>query len=337
MAKAKPMTYKDAGHDLERSDAIIERLKKRLPHIGGFGGAFPMPRSQGDTPMLVSGTDSVGTKVLVAIKADKHDTVGIDVVAMVVNDIIVLGAKPLFFLDYIGAGVLEPGVIEDLVAGVMEGCRQAECQLIGGETAELAGMYDKGIYDLVGFAVGMVERKKMVEGKDIRAGDVIVGLGSSGIHSNGYTLARAVFFDRLNLKPDKKIKELNGTAAEALLTPTRIYVPIVMDLMKKYEVKGMANITGGGLPGNVNRVLPENCNAEIDTTSWERPAIFPYMQDMGPVEEAEMFRTFNMGVGYTIITSKSEAPKIIRRAEKLGCPAWQIGKVVPGDGKVELM
>jgi len=333
----KPLTYKDAGHDLDRSDAIIERLKERLPGIGGFGGAFPLPKGKWSEPVLVSGTDGVGTKLLVAIQAKKHDTVGIDLVAMVVNAIIVLGAKPLFLLDYIASGELQPGVIEDLITGILEGCRQSDCQLLGGETAELAGMYARGHYDLAAFAVGCVERKKIVDGKRIRPGDVVIGLESTGPHSNGYTLARAVF-DRLKLNPRKKIAELSGkTANEALLTPTRIYVPLILDLIKRFDIRGMANITGGGLPGNLNRALPADCDAEIDTTSWERPAIFNFMQQNGPVEEAEMFRTFNMGVGYTLVAPENELDKILRRCNKMGFPANPIGRIIPGKARVRLV
>jgi phosphoribosylformylglycinamidine cyclo-ligase len=329
------MTYKDAGHDLDRSDAIVARLKERLPHIGGFGGVFPFPRGRWREPLFVAGTDSVGTKLLVAVQAKKHDTVGIDVVAMVVNDIIVLGAKPLFFLDYIGAGVLDPGVIEDVVSGVIEGCRQAGCQLIGGETAELSGMYAKGIYDLAGFGVGVVERKAIVDGSKIRPGDVVIGLESSGIHSNGYTLARAIF-RRLGLTPGRRVAALGATAGKALLEPTRIYVPAVLDLMKRFTVRGMANITGGGIPGNLNRTLPPSCDAEIDTASWPRPAIFDFMQERGPVAEAEMFGAFNMGVGYTLVVPKDEAAPVVRRCNRIGFPAHVIGKIISGSGRVRL-
>jgi phosphoribosylformylglycinamidine cyclo-ligase len=332
---AKALTYKAAGHDLDRSDAIIEKLKTKLPHIGGFGGAFPLPQTAGGQ-ILVSGTDGVGTKLLVAIQAKKHDTVGIDLVAMVVNDIVVLGAKPLFFLDYIGMGQLDPGVFDQIISGIMEGCRQAGCVLIGGETAELAGMYAKGIYDLAGFGVGMVEKKKLVDGSKIKPGDVVLGLESSGIHSNGYTLARAVF-NKLKLSPGKRVKELGMTAGEALLAPTRIYVPLILDLMKKFTLKGMANITGGGLPGNLNRTLPAHCDAEIDTASWERPAVFRFMQEKGPVEEMEMFRSFNMGVGYCMVVAEKDAVPVMKRCEKLGFPVNRIGKIIPGEAKVQLI
>ena len=337
MPAKKPMTYASAGHKLERSDAIIADLKKRLPHIGGFGGAFPAPKAAaGHGQLLVSGADGVGTKLLVAIKAKKHDTVGIDCVAMVVNDLIVVGAKPLFFLDYVGAGELEPGVIQDVMTGLIEGCRQAGCLLLGGETAELSGMYGKGIYDLVGFAVGVVERGRAVEGKKIRPGDVVIALESSGLHSNGFHLARAVF-DRLKMGPRRKVKELGTTVSGALLEPTRIYVPVVLDLLRRYDISGMANITGGGLEGNLNRTLPAACDAEIDASAWPRPPIFDYLQAKGPVEEAEMFRTFNMGVGYTLVVPAREAAKVVRRAGKLGFPAYVIGEIKKGTGEVRLV
>jgi len=335
MSKNKPLTYKQAGHDLDRSDSIVARLKERLPGIGGFSGLVPLPRGMKE-PVLVSSTDGVGTKLLVAIQARKHDTVGIDLVAMVVNDLIVVGAKPLFFLDYIAAGVLDPKVIEDLITGMIEGCRQAGCPLVGGETAELAGMYAKGHYDLAGFGVGVVERRRIVDGRAIRPGDLVIGFESTGIHSNGYTLARAVFA-RTKLPLGRRVKELGASPQEALLKPTRIYVPLVLDLLKRFEIKGMANITGGGLEGNLNRSLPPNCDARIDVDTWPRPAVFTFMQERGPVEEDEMFRTFNMGVGYTMVVGRKDASKITARATKIGFPAHVIGEIVLGKGKVVLL
>lgn len=335
MTKSTPLTYKKAGHDLERSDAIVERLKERLPGIGGFSGAMPLPPGPWKKPLLLSSTDGVGTKLLVAIQANKHDTVGIDLVAMVINDLIVVGAKPLFFLDYIAAGVLNPGVVDDLITGMLEGCKQAGCKLVGGETAELAGMYAKGHYDLAGFGVGIVEASKMIDGRAIKPGDVVIGLESTGIHSNGYTLARAAF-ERLKIKVNKKVKELGMTAGEALLTPTRIYVQPVLGLMKHYNIKGMANITGGGIAGNLNRSLPANCDAVIDKTSWPRPAIFDFIQKNAPVEEEEMFRVFNMGVGYTLVVAEKEAAGILKRSAKLGAPGHLIGKITKGRGVVHV-
>lgn len=337
MPARKPLTYKDAGHDLDRSDGIIEQLKKRLPDIGGFGGLFPLPKGKWKEPLLVSGTDGVGTKLLVAIMADRHDTVGIDLVAMVVNDVITVGAKPLFFLDYFASGVLKPHVIQAVIGGIIEGCKQSDCRLLGGETAEMPGMYPKGHYDLAGFGVGVVDRKAVVTGKGIRTGDVVIGLESSGLHSNGYSLARGVVFDRCKLTVGRRVAQLGGTVAETLLTPTRIYVPVVLDLMKRFTLKGMANITGGGLPGNLNRVLPANCDAEIDTTAWPRPAIFNFLQENGPVEEDEMFRAFNMGVGYTMVVAKEDAAAVVRRANKMGFPAHVIGRIVKGTAKVQLI
>jgi phosphoribosylformylglycinamidine cyclo-ligase len=331
----RPMTYKSAGHDLDRSDAIIERLKKRIPGIGGFSGFFPMPKNVGKNPLLVSSTDGVGTKLLVAIQTGKHDTVGIDLVAMSVNDLIVVGARPLFLLDYIAAGVLDPGTVDQVITGILEGCRQAECRLIGGETAELAGMYAKGHYDLAAFAVGVVDRDRVIDGRAIRPGDLVIGVESTGLHSNGYTLARAVF-DRLKIPLSRRVKELGATAGETLLTPTRIYVPLVNDLVKRFEIKGMANITGGGLEGNLNRALPKNCDALIDTRTWPRPAIFDFIEQRGPVEEDEMFRTFNMGVGYTLVVAEKDASRIVRLCARKGFPAHVIGRIVPGKAKVRL-
>lgn len=332
---SKSMTYKSAGHDLDRSDAVIAKMKERLPHIGGFGGCYPLPPGKWKEPVLVSGTDGVGTKLLVAIQAKKHDTVGIDLVAMVVNDVIVVGAKPAFFLDYIATGVIQPTIIEDLLTGILEGCRQADCALLGGETAELAGMYERGHYDLAGFGVAVAEKSRMVDGRKIQPGNAVIGLASSGLHSNGYTLARAVF-EKCGLTAGRKVPALGQKAGEALLEPTRIYVPLILDLVKRYEIKGMANITGGGLQGNLNRILPAKCDAVIQADRWERPAIFPFIQEKGPVEEAEMFRTFNMGVGYTLVVDSGDVAKILRRCDKMGFPACEIGKITAGAGMVHL-
>jgi phosphoribosylformylglycinamidine cyclo-ligase len=337
MPVRRPITYSDAGHDLDRSDRIVARLKRRLPDIGGFGGIFPLPKGRWKEPVLVSGTDGVGTKLLVAIKANRHDTVGIDLVAMVVNDIVTLGAQPIFFLDYIAAGKLDPKVIETIITGIVEGCEQAGCRLLGGETAEMPGMYPKGHYDLAGFGVGVAERKALVEGKTIRPGDVVIGLESSGLHSNGYSLARAVVFERCGLTVGRRVARLGSTVADALLTPTRIYVPVVLDLMRRFEIKGMANITGGGLPGNLNRVLPPNCDARIAADSWPRPPIFGFLQQNGPVEEAEMFRAFNMGIGYTLVVPASQASAVVRRSAKVGFPAHAIGRIIRGSAAVRLI
>ena len=336
MAKRKPMTYKDAGHDLERSDAVIAGLKKRLPGIGGFGGLFPLPPRKYKQPVLGSGTDGVGTKLLVAIRAKKHDTVGIDLVAMVANDVIVVGAEPLFLLDYIATGEIEPATIDAIITGIIEGCRQSGCKLLGGETAELAGMYARGHYDLAAFLVGAVEKRRVIDGRTIRPGDLVIGLESSGLHSNGYTLARAVF-DANKLTPGRRVPALGKTAAEALLEPTRIYVPVVLDLVKRFTIKGMANITGGGLEGNLNRVLPGDCDAEVDVDAWPRPAIFDFIQEQGPVEQAEMFRTFNMGVGYTMVVGERDASAVVKRCAKMGFPAHIIGRIIPGKATVRLV
>lgn len=335
MAGKKTLTYKDAGHNLERSDSIIEQMKARIPHIGGFSGAVPLPRRRYQQPVMLSATDGVGTKLLVAIHMDKHDTVGIDLVAMVVNDLIVSGGEPSFFLDYIAMGELNPKTIDALITGILEGCDQARCSLAGGETAEMAGMYAKGHYDMAGFGVALAEKKKLVTGEKIRPTDVVIGLESSGIHSNGYTLARAVF-EKNNLSLKRQVKELGMKAGEALLEPTRIYVPVVMDLMKRFTIRGMAHITGGGLEGNLNRVLPPQMDAEIRIDSWPRPPIFHYLQEKGPVDEEEMFRVFNMGIGYALVVPEKEASAVVRRANRMGFPAHAIGVVTPGVGDVHL-
>ncbi|NLZ07657.1 MAG: phosphoribosylformylglycinamidine cyclo-ligase [Phycisphaerae bacterium] len=353
---SKYVSYQQAGVNIDANDEMVERIQSSLtstygPRVialpGGFAGLFRLDydeklfKKNYKNPVLVACTDGVGSKVQLAAKARKFDTVGIDLVAMSVNDMLVLGAEPLFFLDYVALHTLEPALVAELVKGIAAGCRMADCALLGGETAEMPDTYRKGDFDLAGFAVGVVERDKTIAGTHVRPGDVILGLRSSGLHSNGYALARRICFKQARLKMTDVLDELDGTTiGEALLTPTRIYVQPIVKLLTKYRVKrvvhAMAHITGGGLVGNVPRVLPKDCNAVIRKSSWPRPKIFPFLQKTGPVEEAEMFRVFNMGIGYVLIVAADFADSIARSLQRWGEKVNRIGTVTAGSGKVVL-
>ena len=334
MAK-RGLTYRKAGVDIELADSLIERLgplfrkagrKEMVGGIGGFGGMFA-PRFKGmKRPVLVAGTDGVGTKLMVAQATGKHDTIGIDLVAMCANDVICCGAEPLFFLDYLATGGIEPRVYCDVLKGVVEGCRQAGCALLGGETAEMPGLYKKGDYDLAGFCVGLVDEGRAVDGRGIRPGDAVVGLMSSGLHSNGFSLARKAFTK----------KELSGIWGRKLVVPTIIYVKPILRLMRAVRVLGIANMTGSGIEGNLPRCLPAKVSARIDRKSWRVPGIFREIQRRGGVEEAEMFRTFNMGIGMTVVVRASEAEKARRVLAGMKIRSAVIGEIVKGDGKVLL-
>ncbi len=353
---SKYVSYEQAGVNIDANDEMVERIQSSLtstygPRVialpGGFAGLFRLDydeklfKKNYKNPVLVACTDGVGSKVQLAAKARKFDTVGIDLVAMSVNDMLVLGAEPLFFLDYVALHTLEPALVAELVKGIAVGCRMADCALLGGETAEMPDTYRKGDFDLAGFAVGVVERDKTITGTQVRPGDVILGLRSSGLHSNGYALARKICFKQARLKMTDVLDELDGTTiGEALLTPTRIYVQPIVKLLNQYRVKrvvhAMAHITGGGLVGNVPRVLPGDCNAVIKKSSWPRPKIFSFLQKTGPVEEAEMFRVFNMGIGYVLIVAADFADSIARSLERWGEKVNRIGTVTAGSGKVVL-
>ncbi len=327
-------TYKDAGVDIKRGERLVESIrtlakKTQSPEvisgIGGFAGLFALGGYK--DPVLVSGTDGVGTKLEVAIKYNKHDTIGIDLVAMCVNDILVQGAKPLFFLDYLATGAIE-GYLEDVIKGIVEGCLQAGCTLLGGETAEMPGFYSKGFYDLAGFAVGVVERDKIVDGLGIRADDVLVGIPSSGLHSNGYSLARSVLLGPKGFSLDLYIDELGARLGDELLKPTRIYVSMVQKLLESVEIKGMAHITGGGLKSNTLRVIPQGLNIEIDYESFARPGIFKLIQDTGGIAEEEMRKVFNLGIGYVLIVSEAGIENLFKELDSMGEKAYIIGKVI---------
>ena len=340
--KERKLTYKDAGVDIEAGEKLVDRIKafaKRtfdenvLAGIGGFGAGYLLPKGYSE-PVLVSGTDGVGTKLKVAQMANVHDTVGIDLVAMCVNDILTVGAKPLFFLDYFATGKLSVDVAADVVKGIAKGCEIAGCSLIGGETAEMPDFYPEGEYDLAGFVVGIVDRKKYITGEEIKPGDVVLGLASSGIHSNGYSLVRKLFFEILGMKVDDYVEELRGKVYEVLLTPTRIYVKSILKLLDQVNVKGMAHITGGGIPGNLVRVLPKSVNAVVKKGSWKVPEIFRFIEEKGNVPEEEMFKTFNMGIGYTVVVAPEDVERAVEVLKSSGEEVFKIGKITEGEGKV---
>ncbi|RKQ63215.1 phosphoribosylformylglycinamidine cyclo-ligase [Thermovibrio guaymasensis] len=343
--KKKGLTYKDAGVDIEAGERLVDLIKPYakktfdknvLAGIGGFGAGYLLPKGYKE-PVLVSGTDGVGTKLKVAQMANVHDTVGIDLVAMCVNDILTVGAKPLFFLDYFATGKLSVETAADVIRGIAKGCEIAGCSLIGGETAEMPDFYPEGEYDLAGFVVGIVDRGSYITGQDIEEGDVILGLSSSGIHSNGYSLVRKLFFEVLNLKVDDVVEELGGKKVyEVLLEPTRIYVKSILSLIDQVRVKGMAHITGGGIPGNLVRVLPEGVKAVIEKGSWEILPIFKFIQEKGNVPEEEMFRTFNMGVGYAVIVSPEDEVRAKEILERAGEKVYTIGRIERGERGVEI-
>jgi len=345
----KPVTYKDSGVDIAAGNNFVNLIKplvkatsrpEVLADIGGFGGLFSLNTSKYKNPVLVSGTDGVGTKLKIAFLADRHDTVGIDLVAMCVNDIIVQGAEPLFFLDYLATGKLLPEKGAEIVKGIAEGCKQAGCALIGGETAEMPGFYSDGEYDVAGFTVGVVDRENIIDGSCISVGNVLIGIASSGLHSNGYSLARTLVFDRLGLSINDEFPGAGASVADVLLTPTRIYVRSILNLLKDFSIHGIAHITGGGLLENVPRVLPKGCQAHIYTKRWERPNLFTVLQKAGNVERDEMYRTFNMGIGMVLAVAEGQAEEIIDRLKGLGESAWVIGDIAAcgaGDERVELV
>jgi len=333
----KPLTYKDAGVDIDAGDELVERIKplvartrrpEVLAGIGGFGGLFALPPGKYREPVLVSGTDGVGTKLMLAQQLGRHDTIGIDLVAMCVNDVLVQGAEPLFFLDYFACGKLDTGVAAEVIAGIAEGCVQAGAALIGGETAEMPDMYPAGEYDLAGFCVGAVEKSQMIDGSGIEAGDALIGIASSGPHSNGYSLIRKV----LDRAGDATID--GEHAAARLLAPTRIYVRSILALMESVTVRGLAHITGGGITENVPRILHGGLDAEVDTNSWQQGPVFDFIAAHGGIEIAEMRRTFNCGVGMVVVVADADAARTIEALEAAGESAWRLGRIVPGDGKV---
>lgn len=328
--------YSRAGVDVEAGYEVVERIKKHVKRterlgvmgaIGGFGGCFDLSQFDLKEPVLVSGTDGVGTKLMVAIQADKHDTIGIDCVAMCVNDIVAQGAEPLYFLDYIATGKNVPVRLEQVVAGVAEGCVQAGAALIGGETAEMPGMYGEDDYDLAGFTVGIAEKRQMITGEKIQAGDVLVGLPSSGIHSNGYSLVRKVFFETNSFALDEKLPELSGKLSDEILTPTRIYVEAVLPLVKKELVNGIAHVTGGGFVENLPRMLPEKLACEIELGSWPVLPIFNALEKYGEIPEMEMYEIFNMGIGMVLAVAPEKLAELQADLKERNEATFVIGKV----------
>lgn len=311
-----------------------------MADIGGFGGLFSLNSSKYKNPVLVSGTDGVGTKLKLAFMADRHDTVGIDLVAMCVNDIVVQGAEPLFFLDYLATGKLDPLKAADIVKGISAGCVLAGCALIGGETAEMPGFYADGEYDIAGFAVGVVERDNLIDGSSITVGNNLIGIASSGLHSNGYSLARKVIFDRMGLGIDSIIPATGTTVADELLTPTRIYAKSVLNLLRDFSINGIAHITGGGLLENIPRVLPNGCKAIVRKDSWQIPAIFNVLMEAGNVEESEMYRTLNCGIGMVLVVPEEQTDDVMIRLSGLHETAFVIGEIAkcePGTEAVEMV
>ncbi len=330
--------YSEAGVDLDRANDLVKRIRPLarttfhggvVTDIGGFGGLYSFDCTTMKGPVLVSSTDGVGTKLKVAFLAGKHDTVGIDLVAMSVNDIIVQGARPLFFLDYLAMTRIDLDLVEQIIRGIVAGCKEANCSLIGGETAEMPDFYKEGEYDLAGFAVGIVDNDQIIDGSTIHVGNRIVGLASSGLHSNGFSLARRIVFDRLKLQPDSFIEECGRTAAEELLEPTRIYVDSVLRALRQFHIAGMAHITGGGFYDNLARILPKTCRADIYEGSWETPPIFGFLQEKGNIPRDEMYHVFNNGIGYVLVVDAAIVEEVIEHFAAMGQKAYCIGDIVP--------
>ncbi len=342
---SKGLTYADAGVDIDAGNKAVELMKDSvkatyrpevLGDLGGFGGLFSLMHSDIKKPILVSGTDGVGTKLRLAILMDKHDTVGQDCVAMSINDILVQGAEPLFFLDYIAVGKLDPVQVADIVKGVAHACQESGCALLGGETAEMAGFYAKDDYDLAGFGVGIVDRDKVITGEHIKAGDVLIGLPSTGVHSNGFSLVRKIVFERQQKQLGDYIDELGMTLGECLLTPTRLYPKPCLPVIRQFDVKGMVHITGGGFYENIPRVLPKGIGVTVDVTAWPQLPIFGLLQQWGGVDKKEMYRTFNMGIGMIMIVDAADADTVMKNLADRGEKAYIIGQTVASDVPVTL-
>lgn len=330
--------YSDAGVDLEKANELVKRIRPLvrttfhsgvITDIGGFGGLYSFDCTELKNPVLVSATDGVGTKLKVAFWANRHDTVGIDLVAMSVNDIVVQGARPLFFLDYLAMGRIDLDIVEHVISGIVAGCKEANCSLIGGETAEMPDFYRENEYDMAGFAVGLIDNNQIIDGSTIRVGNQIIGLASSGLHSNGYSLVRKIVFEQLQLKPESLLEGCNRTVAEELLEPTRIYVDPILKILRQFPIAGMAHITGGGFYDNLPRILPKACRAIIYEGSWETPPIFGFLQEKGSIDQEEMYRVFNNGIGYILVVDSENVEEIIDRLQAMGQKAYRIGEVAP--------
>ena len=340
------LTYKQSGVDIDEGNRAVDLIKGKIKttydnnvigDLGNFSGLYSLKDFTNMTePVLLSSTDGVGTKLKLAQMMDKHDTVGIDLVAMCVNDLICQGAKPLFFLDYIATGKLVAEQVEQIVSGIVEGCKMAGCALVGGETAEMPGMYSEDEYDLAGFSVGIADREKIVSGKDVKVGDTLIGIASSGVHSNGFSFVRKIFLEKYGYILEQHIEELGMSLGEALLTPTKIYVKLVLDLIAKYELKAIAHITGGGVIENITRVIPKGLGIDINKNSWEKPAIFKMIESFNAVDERELHKSFNMGVGLVLIVDKENANEIVDYINTTDEKAYIIGEVVDTHEGVEL-
>ena len=335
-SRKPPLTYLDAGVDIAAGDRLVDRIRPlaastqrpgSLGKIGGFGGLFELPPGRFRAPVLVSGTDGVGTKLKLAFEMNRHHTIGIDLVAMCVNDVVVCGAEPLFFLDYFATGGLESAQAEAVITGIAEGCLQAGTALIGGETAEMPGLYRAGEYDLAGFCVGAVEKDQIIDGSAISDGDLVIGIGSSGLHSNGYSLVHAVL---KRSAADLADAFGDSTLGETLLTPTRIYVPALLNLIQSVPVHGVAHITGGGIAGNLKRVLPEHCRAELNRANWPQPAIIDWLQQTGDIDDEELLRTFNCGLGMVVVVAAEQASAVLDVLNRHGEQSFIVGKVCTG-------
>jgi phosphoribosylformylglycinamidine cyclo-ligase len=334
--------YKEAGVDLDAATDLVARIKpvvKSTFHagvitdVGGFGSLYSLGHLNYRQPVLVSSTDGIGTKLKVACLANKHDTVGIDLVAMSVNDILVQGARPLFFLDYLSIGRMDLDLVTDIITGIAVGCRQAKCSLIGGETAEMPDFYDEGEYDLAGFAVGAVEKDSIIDGSDIGVGDEIIGLASSGLHSNGYSLVRRIIFQDLNLSAHDIIPPCGSTVAEELLRPTRIYADAIQVVLREFKISGMAHITGGGFYDNIPRILPSACQARLQEGNWEVPSIFPFLKERGEISDQEMYRVFNNGIGFVLVLPEKHLEGALELLEGMGEKVFHIGTIHSREGK----
>ncbi len=336
----KRYSYKDAGVDVDKGDDFVRSIKSMvegtfrsdvLTKLGGFAGCVSLNLQQYKKPVLVSSTDGVGTKLKIAFAMDRHDTVGIDLVAMCVNDIIVIGAKPLFLLDYLATSKLDPDSAKKVLEGIVKGCMEAECSLLGGETAEMPGFYKKGEYDLAGFVVGILDEDQMIDGSSIKVGDRLIGIASSGLHSNGFSLVRKVLLEHHKLDLRKRVAEIGETLGEALLRPTRIYVKTILDLLRNFSLHGMAHITGGGITGNLPRILPKGCKAVIRKGTWDMPPIFPFIQERGEISEDEMYKTFNNGLGMILAIPSQDSESVVARLQALGEKGFIIGEIVKAD------
>jgi phosphoribosylformylglycinamidine cyclo-ligase len=336
----KRYSYKDAGVNIEQGDAFVQAIKPMvestfrpevLTKIGGFAGCLSLNLERYKKPILVSSTDGVGTKLKIAFMLDRHDTIGIDLVAMCVNDIIVAGAKPLFLLDYFATSKLDNDKAMKVVSGIVKGCMEAECSLIGGETAEMPGFYKPGEYDLAGFAVGIVEDAHLIDGSGVTVGDKLIGIASSGLHSNGYSLVRKLLLDQYKMDLDKRVEEIGEVLGDELLRPTRIYVKTIINLIRDFNISGIAHITGGGITGNLPRMIPKGCKAIVQKGAWDIPPIFSFLEEKGRISEEEMLRTFNNGIGMILIVRHKEVEDILARLHNLGERAFIIGEV----GKTE--